>query len=897
MEQAPGKKNKGTKKIIIFLSIILVVLGSIAAFVSWIYEDQVKSIIIGQINKQLIVPVQVKEIKFSLIKDFPKASLSFYGVKAQSYYKGKYPKYAPENLLTAKEINLQFNLLDIFNRNYTITKIQIRGTDLFLYTDQNNNDNYHIWKQDTTSSQKEVAFKLEQISVNNFNLNYKDFNHDLIFSGKIPQTIITGEISGSDFAFITKSDIMIQHLETNKVSYLKNKNVHLHIGLIKKKNVYSFSNAVAEIEKLKLQLSGSFTDKEINFEARGKNLDVQSFISLLPQQYSQKFLEYSSTGSFTFSLSVKGAPTQPQIKANFDIHEATVKGKSKSVALHHLNLKGYYSNGSQNNSKTSGIYINSFSTLLNQSPINGHFSIVDFTQPFINAGLEAVVKLEEVKELLQLDTFNILTGNANLKLNLAGTVEQLSEKDISKMREGQISGTMLLQNASFKLVNERLSYEHIEADIYANDNYIMLKTLKFNHGKSIVELQGELVNFQSLVSERPEKASLTAYFNAPVFELEDWLPEQTKNNTSNPSINSNTYGNRIEMKLKAKIGQFHFEKFNASELNSTIYFKDRIFSFESLNFKTMDGNASTHGFIKLKNNGGFDLTCHAKLQQIDITKLFEQLNNFGQTTLTHKNIAGKLNTEIDYSSSWSNLNNIIPESIIADAKVNISEGQLNNFTPLNKLSKFISITELSQIKFKDLENNVNIQNKKIYIPQFKINSSALNLLCSGTHDFNNNIDYHFQLTLNDLLSKKFKLNRNKNSEFNEIAESEEGKTTLFISMTGHIDNPVIKYDKKELKNFVKSEFKNEKNTIKQLLKEDFGLFKNDKSIQQNTPKKESKPTNFEVEWEESDPPIDKVKTDKKASDKKFSDSPKSTPKREEKEKKKKQKEENSDDFL
>lgn len=124
-----------------------------------LYEEQVKKIIIGEINKKLIAPVQVGDIQFSLIKNFPNASLSFYDVKAQSVYNGNDHKSCPDNLITAKEISLQFNLMDIFNGIYTINKIVLNGVNLSLFIDKKGDDNYHCWKSDSTSIKSAVTFK------------------------------------------------------------------------------------------------------------------------------------------------------------------------------------------------------------------------------------------------------------------------------------------------------------------------------------------------------------------------------------------------------------------------------------------------------------------------------------------------------------------------------------------------------------------------------------------------------------------------------------------------------------------------------------------------------------------------------------------------------------------
>lgn len=886
------------KKILIALGVFTGILALAAFILAIVYEGQVKKIIVEQINKQLIAPVKVGNIEFSLIKNFPKASLSFYGVEAQSVYTGTEQNKCPKKLLTAKEISLQFNLLDLFKGNYTINKIVLEGVVFNLFIDNNNKDNYHCWRTNTEKDKSSVKFKMNQIVMQESEANYHDLKQQLLLNILFKESVMKGEVFEEDFALVLNSNMRIKQFEFEKNQYLQHKRVQLQIGLLKQNNIFSFKQAEATVEKMKLSLSGTFGNGEIDFEAKGKELDVQSFLSLLPSAISNKFVDYTSEGIFALDLSIKGKQEQPKVRAGFAIANATLGQKTGKVTLHHINLKGYYSNGRSQNLHTSGVYINSFNATLNKSPIAGNFSIVDFTAPFIDGNINATFKLDELKEILQLDTFTVLQGNATLALRVSCPLNQLQKQDLAQPRQGELSGSLQLTAASMQFKHDIMSYDRIEADLYADDNYILVKQLNFTHGKSEVALHGELSNYQALFTKGSEKSLLKAYLTSANFELEDWLPKNQMN-PKKAKQNEELQINNIDLKLRTNIARFKFDHFIATNLSSLIYFKEQQFRFDSLAFACMDGKANASGAIELHQQGGFDLICDATLSKINISKLFDQLNNFGQKTLTNKNLVGKLSAKIQYKSSWSNLNNIIPESILADASVLISDGELNNFTPMNKLSKFVSVNELSHIRFNELVNTISITNKKIYIPQFQIKSSAMNLYCSGTHDFENNVDYHFKVTLSELLSKKRKREAPKNNEFDEVEEDNEGKTTLFISMTGNIDHPIIKFDRKELKQYVKDEIKNEKQTVKQLLKDEFGLFKKDKNLKEKTEKKVTKPKEFDVEWEEelkqesNKETKEKQSTAPKKSSKGFGGKDKPAKVKE----KEKQKEENSDDFL
>ena len=881
------------KKIAIAFSVLLIICIAALLAISLVYEDQVKKAIVGQINKQLKAPVQVGEIEFSLFSNFPNASLSFYNISAKSVYLGKDVKQCPSQLFAAEKITLQFNLLDVFNKNYSIKQLDLTGVDLNLFTDTENLDNYHVWISDTTSSSSNVGFKMKAISAKQINFKYVDDASKVKMALQLFKTKMKGEVNQSDFAFLFNSELNVDSLSIDKIDYLQNKKTSVNGSVYSKDGNLYIAQTALEIAKLNVQFDGVIKkDETIDFKLKGKDLDIQSFLSLLPETYQNKLENYKSSGQFESNLHIFGNQSMPQIKADFTIVNGKIIEKKSKTELEQLQIKGSFSNGSKKSNSTSTLQLHNFSSIIHNNPISGKLSITNFDNPFVEANLIAKLDLNDIKKLLQLDTLSVLTGKAELDLKIAAPLSQLQNGELPISKKGQISGFLKVENMRFQFIHDKLDYNQLNADLYADDNYILVKKLQFNHGKSNVDIEGEISNFQSLFARNEQNAVLRAYFNSSHFELEDWLP-QSNSNKVQKSNSEATYLNRIDLKLKAKIDQFSFDKFEAKSLSSTIYFKNSSFRFDSLRFLTMQGKAQGKGNIDIKADGAFDLYLNAQLSRINITQLFSQLNNFGQQTLTDKNIAGKLSADVVYKSSWTNLSQIKPNSIVSDANIVIEEGELNNFEPLNKLSRFISVSELQRIKFNKLENNISIVNEKIIIPQFEIKSSALNLFCSGTHTFENQVDYHFKITLNELLSKKRKREAPVKSEFDEIEEDAQGKTTLFISMIGPIDNPKIKFDKKELKKYVKDEIANEKKTVKQLLKDEFGLYKKDKSLKEKEAPKTKGSKQFDVEWDENDKPQEsKTKTNNKAKEPE-----KVEQKKKSKEKQKKQTEENSDDYL
>jgi hypothetical protein len=200
------------------------------------------------------------------------------------------------------------------------------------------------------------------------------------------------------------------------------------------------------------------------------------------------------------------------------------------------------------------------------------------------------------------------------------------------------------------------------------------------------------------------------------------------------------------------------------------------------------------------------------------------MGNFGQDVIVSDNVSGKLTATIWFVGTWGknlhcNLNRIIVKSNLL-----IENGELIQFKPILALNKYIKGADLQHIKFQTLKNQVEVRNQTIYIPAMEIKSSALDLTASGTHTFNNIIDYKLQMYLSQLMGKKVK---SMNTEFGTIEDDGLGRMKIFLTMTGPMANPKVIFDKKSLEQKITQDVKKEKDEFRNILRKEFGLTKKD----------------------------------------------------------------------
>lgn len=908
------------KIFLITLISLLILLLSSALVIVYFYEEEVKQLLVGEINKQLNTPVAVKGIELSLIKKFPNASLEFTDVSAASVQPAdslEDEERFTEKLFEAHKLFLQFNILDIFHKKYRIKKIEIEGVKLNLLITKKGSDNFHFWKTSGDTTATNFKLSLENIEVHDADVVFKNDLDNQIYSFVIKESELSGNFSESNYLLDTKGEYFVSDIAINGTSYLKRKSLLLEGSMeVSHNSRFEFKNVELLLNELAFNLSGNFIrnsgkNNAMDLSITGKNLDVKTFISLLPDSYRKKLNTYSSSGLFYFETRINGEIGEhigPKISAQFGVKSGEITEENSKLNLEKINLTGTYSNGKSRSSAGSELSIANFSAWLGSGKVLGNFSIKNFENPYLTIVAEAQLNLSQVKQFLKLDTLEKFNGALTLDLDFSGNTSHIAHFSGADFAKTKTQGTLTLEQGSIKFIGAKQSFENLNASLLFNNNDVVVNECNGKIEDSDFALKGFFRNALAATFNSEEKLFIDASLTSRKINLNQILADDEAS-TKNKKAFELKFSDRINVNLNVEVRELVFKRFEASDISGTVKLQDKKLALSPITFSTMDGTVLANGVIDGTSDVDFKAICDADLRNITISKLFYEFENFGGTTLTDKNLKGKASASVQFSGNFTSELQSKTESIVSRFDLTIENGELLNFEPLKKLSRFISLTELNDIRFASLKNSIEIKNRKINVPKMEINSSAMNLSVAGTHTFDNVVDYHFKLLLNELLGKKARKAKKENEEFGTVEDDGLGKTAIYISMIGPLENPKISYDKSGLKMQMKQNVATETQNLKSILRNEFGWFKKDSTLKAAPQKKQN--ARFETEWEESDKStkeisnpekqLPKVKAASNADDEKtkvkvLDNLFKKTEEKPKKKKAKEEKTENSDDF-
>jgi hypothetical protein len=444
-----------------------------------------------------------------------------------------------------------------------------------------------------------------------------------------------------------------------------------------------------------------------------------------------------------------------------------------------------------------------------------------FSSSAIQCNLIANLNLYELQQFLKYEQFTSMSGWLSLNAAFNGRIADINHLASSDFLNSSITGSGSIQQSNLGLKNYNLPVKGIQSVFAFNGNEIQLQRLSFQAGRSDFMLSGTLGNILPWIFVKNETLLLNGSLISQRF---DWDELSGAQKGSGSEYQFSLPGDIHISNLQIRSNNFTFGKFSAANITGVAQMRNKVLSVADIAMLTCQGKVTGQANINAQATNYSLLQAKAKLDRVNVKMLFTQFGNFGQNDLKDENLEGWVTSDVIFAGTMKNNLDIDLNSIKTHAEIRIEDGRLVNYSPMQSLSTFLKVEDLTDIRFETMQNQIDIASQVIYIPAMEIKSSALNLQLLGTHTFDNELDYHFTIALADLVASKFKI-RNKGydnqAEFGPVEDDGRGRTNVFVSLTGTVENPIVKYDKKAMREKISNDLKAQKVELRQVLKQEF----------------------------------------------------------------------------
>ncbi len=815
------------KKILLLLLALLLMAVGVVVYTITYRKQEVIQYVLGKLNTQLNTPVVIEKVDLTFVASFPRVAILLTNVSVQEVN----TTAKPENLLIMHTVELGINAWDIINKTYRIQQVKLNNGTVNLKLFKNGTDNFHFWKTDTatTAYNSHTLFELKKLISNHVNLKFNNYTNATNLNLQITHALLSGKFNKQTTLKLAL-DGTLKSFAANDFSLPNNKAISTSTELLINNNKYQLSNTTLSYAGIDLMLNANINNATQLTYALSinstKSCSVKSLLQLLPNKYANKVAQYEANGTINFNVAAsKNNNASPIIKATIHASQASITEPNSGEKITNITIDATYDNVFSNG------YINctKLNAQLGTGTINGRCSITNFDKPLLITHFTTDVKLDAVKRIAKLDTLQQLSGNLTATIDYEGPLNLKSTADYPTIKK--LQGNVLATNVVLQFINDKRIIRSADAAMQFNNTDLVFEKLPVSINATTLNLSGQLKNILPYLLGNSNQLTINAVLTSNSINMDDIVNETKTTNAI--TVYNIALPDNITCTLQSDIKQLKFGKLEATNIKGDLLLSDKKIITNGLTLNTCNGSVALKGSINNTIHNKLATTIDADIKNINVKQLFYVLNNFGQTFVTDANISGILSSEVTLQCTWNNALKPDINTLACIANTTIDKGELINFEPMKKLSRFVAVSELNAIKFSKLNNTISVKNGVITIPQMDIKSSLLDITASGTHTFDNKIDYHFSLLLNDLLAKKAR-NKKENTEFGEEESDGLGKIRLFISMKGTTDKPIISYDRKGLKQKLKEDLINQKQQFKALLKREFGWFKKDTTLKLKT---------------------------------------------------------------
>jgi len=776
-------------------------------------QDDIKEMALEKINESINGTLSISGSEASLLSSFPNVSINL---------ENPYLVSVGDTLLQSSELQLKLNLFDFVNKEYKISELEISNGLIDLKTLANGSLNFEIWKSDSTSNSSEMRFEIEEIEFQNVRVHYEDesvsnqYNthiDDLLASLDLNQDIWNIKLDGDleSFIFLEDSTQRISEKELNLVSEL----IYSQI-----ENTLNFKEIELENSNTSIQGLGNLLidEKKVDFDLQTQStaeglLDVFSNYFQMPENYTcAGKIEIHSLLDYNY-----GEEEDLKMQNTIALKKGRFTETTSKESVENISYKGKYTIEND----ISDLLIEEMSSEMSHGDfqVNGHINKIP--NPDVNLNFQGYLNLEELSNILALDSV-LFDGKIRFNNVFAGTFKSSDFENKKWIDNAEIRGEASLDDGKIEWIEQEIIIEELNGNMAFSDEHIAVQDLNGHVGSSTFILNGTISNMLDYAFKENAALSIEAYLESDVIKLEEFLSE-TDNSSSQSEL---SFPENIEFKLNSSIADLSLHKFHATGIKGLIEYKDKRFDANNISFNTCDGSLEGRISILQKSEDNFLVTSETNAKNLNIKEVFVQFANFDQEFLTDEHISGKTDTDIYFQGNMNQFLDFQKNTIQTVADISLMNGELVQHPAMIEiasylkkkklLNPFLKIDEFQKnvehLSFSELQNRILIENSKITIPKMEIKSNAMDCNISGTHGFDNQIDYRVDFRMREMLKQH-------EEEIEDIIVEDDGTgSRIFIAMKGSVSDPDVSFDKESARAKRKQDLKNAKKDFLEIFK-------------------------------------------------------------------------------
>lgn len=746
--------------------ILLVVLALI--LIPVIFKDDIVKMVKEESNNAVNAKIEFGDFDLSLIKSFPNFYFTIEDVKVSGI-----DDFDGISLASIKELNLTVDLMSVINGE-TINIKNITVLEPLIHTKvlADGKANYDIAKESTEEevveevSTESSSFKMQlsKIEIIKGGVIYDDATMpmhmsiddlNIILSGDLTETVTTIKATGGVTAF---------NLIFDGVKYMKDVRIGLDAAMEAdlENFKFTFSENEITINDLGLGFDGWLAmpndpiDMDLTFFA--KQTDFKEILSLVPAEFAADLEGVKTSGSMALNGYAKGTfidSTYPGFGISLEVLDAMFSYPDLPKSVDDIQIKASVESIDGDLDHTI-VDVSKFHLSLANNPFDMNFYLATpLSDPFIRAGLNGKVVLDNLKDVIPLEKGDELSGTITSDISVEGNVSTLENENYEAFKA---LGTLMVEGMHF--ASDSLDYpiDLSKAKMTFSPKFVELSEMNMQLGKSDIAAQGKLENFIAFALKDDQTLMGTLNIQSNLLDINELAgiePEEETTDEINEEIVDSTeipmevvlMPKFIDFVTTASIKKLVFDNINIDNIKGAIVLKEEKVSLDKTSMELLGGSMKMTGFYETTDSLKPSFDFFMDIIEFDVQQTVNTFNTVEQLVPIAMHTTGKYSTKMSILGDMDSKMEPIYESMFGKGKLNTINIEIKDYKPLKKVAEAIKYNKLNPMGINDVDISFEISNGKVYVEPFtnKIGNSSVTI--AGSNSFDQTIDYVFSFAI------------------------------------------------------------------------------------------------------------------------------------------------------
>jgi len=756
------------KSIVVAGIIVCLLLVAWCALIAYVHynKESVLAALTAQLNENLQGKLAIGSMEPALLKGFPGVAVTLRDVTLEDSLFAQHG----QRLLTAREVFLSVNIWSVVRGSPHIEKLTVENADINIFTDSNGYSNTSIFKAQK-KEKTDTRASIQKLSLRTVTLKYRHYGKQKLFRLAIDFLHLNRKenAKGWKSEISTRTQVQECNFNTAKGSFLKNKTLNARLKLFydEAQQILTVPEQSLKIDDQQIDVKAAFNLSEtpisftLNFNA--EDILYKTAAGWLSPSISKKLANLDLTKPINVQSSIVGVMKYrdtPIVNVQWQVHKNELT--LPVGVIEKCSFTGYFTN-----EKTKGLGRNDPNSLICLFGFEGSWTDIPFTvdtllvsnliHPLLQGKFQSQFPLSRLNAVIGGNSFQFKEGDARLNLTYRGGI---SQKDTNK---AYVYGTVGTKNATVAYLPRGLEFRNSTATIVFKGRDVFINKVRLAQGKSVLNMEGSLMNFLSLYYTDPGSMKLKWRIQSDAIDLSDFTAflAARKSKPTTTAADNKSRGDAVRklstqmdrvlaesnVDIGVELGKLQYRKFLATNVKASLLLGTSAIELRNVSVNHAGGDISLSGVLHQKGNVN-DFAVKALVQNVAVRQFFEACNNFGQDAITSENIRGALFAESEITGRITDDGRMVPYSIEGTTSFDLRNGALINFSPIQKIGKLVFRNrDVSNIEVRSLKNTLTLRGNKVIIPSMYIESSVLNVRTEGVYSFGKGTDIDIYVPL------------------------------------------------------------------------------------------------------------------------------------------------------